>query len=323
MKLDILFIRHAFSCANALGKKSKSLQWRYADPELTAVGIDISKNVSSKLLDTISELWGDNLYTIGASQMIRTQETAYYMLAKPLNAVNSINIFPHISEAGSGYDNWAFPREKQLKIMGSRNPDILNYFGVDKSKKQSLSDKSSINMFINWAEHNPSIFAKGNDGYYRAVVFTHSIFLRKWFGPSKIKNNNGIRMRYNTEGFEVEKEPSFMNPYNRTRMEFLESWVPIDLVGDLEISNKCPDGCIKSSCSLPSSALKINVTNTNQPFYSMFGNTKKRGRVPRNIVGGLRSSLKAPKRYHQGSSLKAPKRYHQGSSLKAHTKRIR
>lgn len=293
MKLDILFIRHAFSCANVLGKKSKASQWRYSDPELTAIGIDISKKTSSRLIDTISKLWGDNEYTIGASQMIRTQETAYYMLAKPLDAVSSINILPHIGEDGTGYDNWAFPREKQLQILANRNPDILNYFGLDKSIKQSLNDKSSINLFIHWAEHNPSVFAKGSDGYYRAVVFTHSRFLKKWFGPSRIKNNNGIRLRYDTEGFEVEKESNTINPYNRTRMEFIESWEPIDIVGDLEVSNKCPDGCRITTCSKPSSVLQINVSNTNEPFYAIFGNTKKRGRAPRNIVGGSHSRLKA------------------------------
>jgi hypothetical protein len=94
-------------------------------------------------------------------------------------------------------------------------------------------------------------------------------------------------------------------------MEFMESSEPIDLVGNLEVSNKCPDECRKTVCSAPSSMLEINVTNINQPFYSMFGNTKKRGKIPKNIVGGSRSRLKAPKRYHQGLS------------LKAHTKRIR
>ena len=303
MKLDIVFIRHAFSCANAWGKKSKGSQWRYADPELTTVGIEISKNVSSKLLDTLQDLWGDNEFTIGASQMIRTQETAYYMLAKPLGTPNSITIMPYIGEPGAGYDNWAFPREKQLKIMEGRNPDILNYFGDDKSEKQLLGNKSNPSWFINWVTRNSGLFEQGSDGYYRAVIFTHSIFLKKWFGLLKIKNNNAVRMKFDTDGFEVEKTPNTFNPYNHTKMEFMESWDPIDLVGDLEVSNICPDGCRKTVCSMPSSVLEINVSNTNQPFYAKFGTTKKRGRLPRNIVGG--SHLKA-----------------KGSSLKAHTKRI-
>lgn len=293
MKLDILFIRHAFSCANAWGKKSKGSQWKYADPELTTVGIEVSEKSSNRLLDKLNELWGDNQYTIGASQMIRTQETAYYMLAKPTNSTESINIFPYIGEPGAGYDNWAFPREKQLQIMGNRNPDILKYFGLDKGKKQLLGDKSNPNMFINWATRNPSMFGKGSDKYYRAVIFTHSIFLKKWFGVPRIKNNNGIRMRLNTDGFQVEKTPNMFNPYSHTRTEYMESWEPIDIIGDLEVSNKCPDGCLKTSCSEPSSILEINVSNINQPFYARFGSTKKRGRTPRNIIGGRSSSLKA------------------------------
>jgi broad specificity phosphatase PhoE len=187
-RYDLILIRHAESCANIWKSKSKLRQLTYRDPEITESGIQTSLRLSGNLQKKINELWKNEPYSVCASQMIRTQETAYYMTKKP------INIVPHVAEDGITLDNFAFTKEKQRGIMGGRNPKILEYLdkGIDSREKQTFKEKSSWTAFLKWAENNPKSFSIGSDGVYRAVVFTHSHFLINTLGlKNRVKNNNG------------------------------------------------------------------------------------------------------------------------------------
>ena len=58
--------------------------------------------------------------------MIRTQETAFYMLAEKIE--KPINIFPHIGEKGMGIDNIGLGKERQCEIISKQNLKIIiNY----------------------------------------------------------------------------------------------------------------------------------------------------------------------------------------------------
>ena len=193
MILDIIFIRHAQSCANIWKPKSKIKQFTYKDPEITEDGIKTSARLSLILQAKIKKLWNEAPYSVGASQMLRAQETAYYMIAKD----KPIHIIPHVAEAGITSDNIAFLKDKQREIIKARNYKILESLdkGIDSREKQTIYEKSNLKLFLKWAKNNPNSFAKGPDNIYRAVIFTHSHFLQNSFGLSKsdkIKNNNGI-----------------------------------------------------------------------------------------------------------------------------------
>jgi broad specificity phosphatase PhoE len=193
MILDLILIRHAQSCGNIWKAKSKFRQITYKDPEITEAGIKTSKRLSGVLGKKLKEAWGEQPYSVGSSQMIRAQETAYYMTDRP------INISPYVGEDGMTLDNYSLSKDAQRKIMGERNPKILAVLdkGIDSREKQTLSDKSSWSTFIKWAEKYPESFSKGSDSIYRAVIFTHSHFLMKALGLSKVdklKNNNGYRI---------------------------------------------------------------------------------------------------------------------------------
>jgi hypothetical protein len=199
MILDIIFIRHAQSCANIWKTKSKIRQITYKDPEITEAGIETSKRLSSVLKLKIKHLWKNNPYTVGSSQMIRAQETAYYM-----TRAKSINIIPHIGETGLSLDNFAFSKEKQREIISKRNPNVIRSLdkGCDFREAQTINEKSNWLKFLNWVIKNPKCFAKGSDNVYRGIVFTHSHFLQNSFKLSKsdkIKNNNGIHAIINTD----------------------------------------------------------------------------------------------------------------------------
>jgi hypothetical protein len=185
---QLIFIRHAQSCGNIWKAKSKLTQITYRDPEITETGIQTSLRLSGILQKKINMLWKNEPYSVCASQMIRAQETAYYMTKKP------INVIPHVAEDGITLDNFALTKEKQRAIIGGRNPKILENLdkGIDSRIPQKFFDKSSMSAFLKWADNNPESFSIGSDNVNRAIIFTHSHFLVKSLGLKiKVKNNNG------------------------------------------------------------------------------------------------------------------------------------
>jgi len=187
-RYEFILIRHAQSCANIWKGKSKLRQVTYRDPEITEAGVQTSLRLSGILQKKINMLWKNEPYSVCSSQMIRSQETAYYMTKQPINVV------PHVAEDGITLDNFALTKEKQRTIIGRRNPKILENLdkGIDSREKQTLTKKSSWSAFLKWADNNPGSFSIGSDGVYRAVIFTHSHFLVVSLGlKTKVKNNNG------------------------------------------------------------------------------------------------------------------------------------
>jgi len=230
MIFDLIFVRHGFSCANALKAKSR-IHIFYSDPELTKVGIEQSKMSAESLMKRIETVWADEPYIVASSQMIRAQETAYYMISSKTN--KPINIFPYVSEKGFTRDNYAMPRNDQLNILNQRNPHIVDLLmkGSDNREPQTIWSKSDIASFIKWASAHPNEFSLGSDGHYRAIIFTHSHFLKESFSMGvKIKNNDAIRTIIDTN--------------NNVKSLTYDYW---QLNTGYEISI-CPDGCRVSTC---------------------------------------------------------------------------
>ena len=262
MIVEIFFVRHGESCANAWQKEFlQGTQWTYQDPELTARGIQRSIDYSKPLLYLIDKFWMDKKkkkiypYSIGASALMRTQLTAYWQLArlregalnpeietraletkdelKPENLSRkangkpkygieglrnqniphgkSISIFPHICEPLTSIDNKPFKKEKQRKIIANQkfvaDPALGQHIlrlldeGEDFRDQQTIMNQSSIEDFKKWMWSNSIQFPKGEDGIHRAVVFTHSYFIKQTFPlPTKasIMNNGIIYTRFHS-----------------------------------------------------------------------------------------------------------------------------
>lgn len=200
MLLDVVFVRHGLSCANVLAKIPFGGHFLYPDPELTKQGIFMGKSLSATFIKNTFTIWGDEPYSICASQMIRAQQSAFYMIASSLGA--PINVLPHIAETGITTDNYALPHAEQIHIMTDKDPAIVDLLlkGKDGRKKQSLFDKSNMNKFLAWATENPTYFAKGSDGVFRAVIFTHGHFLKGVFGLKfDMKNYEAIHTKIDTD----------------------------------------------------------------------------------------------------------------------------
>jgi len=233
MILDLVFVRHGLSCANALQNKRFGSHIFYRDPELTKAGVHMSKALSAALIKNLEARWSSEPYSVGASRMIRAQETAYHMICSTFGY--PINIFPHVGEAGITRDNFSLATGEQIKIMKARYPGIVELLlkGRDGREPQNLFDKSNFAKFLAWAPEHPEWFGLGSDGHYRAVIFTHSHFLMSAFHmPMKLSNNDAVHVIIDTERMGV------LHP---------EVW-PLSR-GLNGSASTCPDGCLITACS--------------------------------------------------------------------------
>ena len=197
MILDIIFIRHGISRANFLQEKLYGIHFFYRDPELTDLGIEKSRQLQQPLKNKIKTYFGNHPHSICASCLIRTQETAYYMLAESLQ--NPIHVLPYICEFGYTLDNIPQTKINQYKFLETRNPKIVSKLRSGLCSEESYEHRSNWEKFMKWAEQNRDFFEIGKDGIYRAVIFSHSHFLQEIFSIKKLGNNEGLHTRINTE----------------------------------------------------------------------------------------------------------------------------
>lgn len=138
--INFCFVRHGYSCSNALSSLEKNNvitlddRKKFAgkgndkdrlssmttevqpliDPELTPIGVDASINngcIISKIIKSLYKLTGkehlkiDKMNIVGCSPLIRAMETAYYMTRKWNNPPNKIYVFPLLREIDERSDD--------------------------------------------------------------------------------------------------------------------------------------------------------------------------------------------------------------------------
>jgi len=231
-QFNFIFVRHGVSCANVIPHEiNEKDKVKYYDPELTKAGIERTIELHPKLLEKIKIFWKDEPYSINASSLMRTQETAYYMIAKETG--RPINIIPHISEKSLGPTNIAFSKDIQLEMIGKKNPDIPRFLtsnSKDDRNHENFFSKSSWENFINWINSNVDFFEKGSDGIYRGIIFTHALFLYTAFNKVKPDNNDIYHVNIN--------DSNFMNP----------SFEYFKLKPLTDEYKRCPNECRISYC---------------------------------------------------------------------------
>jgi broad specificity phosphatase PhoE len=184
--MELLLVRHGYSCANAWKKKLMGIHLMYADPELTEEGKRLCEERKTALQDAIRQYFQELPYMIATSSLVRTQQTAYHMLLKGTH--DSYTIVPHVAEEGFTPDNIPLSAQKQQPILG---PSVLNHLKEDLRGSTSLKNKSNWPKFVAWAK------AHGLD---RAVIFTHGKFMRTAMNISdKPRNNDIFYVKYDTE----------------------------------------------------------------------------------------------------------------------------
>ena len=204
--VEILFVRHGFSCANAW-KKRKGFYGFYLDPELTEGGIHLCRKRKPDLMNAIRQYFPGNSYKIGTSCLMRTQETAYYMLMEHTDLKYSI--FPHIAEKGLGSNNSPMGWDAQKKALEKKIPHVGDRLHQDLRGK--LTHKSNWSYFLKWItdlseKDRETLFHKTEDGKYRAVVFTHGHFLRDNLHIKSVENNDIIYTQINATTQTIEEK---------------------------------------------------------------------------------------------------------------------
>lgn len=147
--IELIVVRHAFSCANQGKRYDRSKRFAYyLDPSISNIGVSDSITASYDLTKYIKSKWSaqnaDALPEFGvlASTMIRAQQTAYYMLAGPLK--KPISVVPGVGEkspkwkkvlsfTGVMNDNTPYPRDEQIAKHMAVNPYVRHSiaFGAD------------------------------------------------------------------------------------------------------------------------------------------------------------------------------------------------
>jgi len=254
MIFEIIFVRHGISCGNAWAQTAYGMQTLYPDPELSKSGVDRSKVLSASLVENLRVLWPSEPFTVCASQMIRAQETAFYMLSSVLGL--PIHVIPHVGETGLTLDNFALKHVDQVHIMMKRNPAVVDMLikGHDGRLPQTLWNKSNYDLFIQWALKHPDFFAIGSDGRYRAVIFTHSNFLKATFKMDKKLDNNTAIFTVIDTSKKSELQFEYLTNHGLST----------------EVINDCPDGCLKSPCDfsqqkIPRHRYNSSVAYSNSP----------------------------------------------------------
>lgn len=192
VRLEVLFVRHGLSCANAWGHRSKVLEVLYPDPELTRYGIRRSIEKGGILKTFADRFFPDGRYSIGASCMIRAQQTAYHMLAHRVK--KPIHILPHIGERMPALCNVPLTPEAQRPILGV---DVAAALGVDARGDVGYSGRADWDRFLTWADtlsidspfFTHAINPRG-EAVLRAVIVTHSLYLQHVF--HEMLNNNDV-----------------------------------------------------------------------------------------------------------------------------------
>lgn len=203
---QIIFIRHGESTANVLKNTFYGLHFFFKDAPLSAHGIAESRRLFQSFKKVIEREFFGQPYSVGSSNMIRAQETAYYMLASHVG--KKITIYPHIGESGFTLDNISLEKKDQIEYFFKTNREIINFLDQD---FRDSENKSCWPSFLKWLHSNRDLFSKGSDGVLRAVIFSHSNFLNSVFPLDEgiLPNNQGLI----TGPFCLDDKPKFTRLY--------------------------------------------------------------------------------------------------------------
>ena len=175
LEFNLYLVRHGISCANLAKKKGERLlQHTYTDPELTTWGRKKAKALGPYLEASLS----DPFFIVGASCLLRAQQTAYYML-EPERLI----IVPYISEKGIGGENYAFSPKAQADILEQYTCGDLNFAPKrvwDYFDSAPNASVPSTNKFLAWLKDHYRTLVASNvkDIGTPLVLFSHGIFIR-------------------------------------------------------------------------------------------------------------------------------------------------
>jgi len=177
--LKVIFVRHSVSCQNI--RKGKTEVSREKDPELSRVGIREALRVGDALGSKIVEEGRNPI--LGASVLLRAQQTAYLMLYPEV----PIHIFPYISESdgwgvvGSvGNDNTPKSREEQRVFYETYMRNIVTKLDYTYRDETPDGDTSSLPKFITFLNKKWNTFQSRG-----LLLFSHGKYIKNMYTSLK------------------------------------------------------------------------------------------------------------------------------------------
>ena len=177
--LKVIFVRHSVSCQNI--RKGKTEVSREKDPELSRVGFREALRVGDALGSKIVEEGRNPI--LGASVLLRAQQTAYLMLHPEV----PIHIFPYISESdgwgvvGSvGNDNTPKSREEQRVFYETYMRNIVTKLDYTYRDETPDGDTSSLPKFITFLNKKWNTFQSRG-----LLLFSHGKYIKNMYTSLK------------------------------------------------------------------------------------------------------------------------------------------
>jgi broad specificity phosphatase PhoE len=275
MNVNFVFVRHGHGCHNAarplyqsntITKENTNIK---ADPELTSLGVDASIHngcIIGKTLMNFRDMTGNNkmqidrINIVGASPLIRSMETAYYMTRKWKNPPPKIFVFPHLRELDEqshdkysnasrnrmdtipAYAMQSIKQQKQyLKKLG-----ILNFFDFTfvEADEASRREPGDIVSFVKWLSTAFMPLMQFQTNNLNVFAVTHAGVLRD-FSKRGYPNNSGFVLN-------TEKQESSLK---LNSMISLEEYLPNTFFTDYEkyssnsLNYYCPSQRCNGFCS--------------------------------------------------------------------------
>lgn len=184
--MNIIYIRHGFSCANAIQHlSSKWHQYKrffFKDPPLTDWAKDEIKAVQGDVQ------WGRHIDMVLASTMLRAIQTACALFPK-----REVTVVPFMKESGHGPSNRPVTIEEQLAQLTSEERQQVNFDLAMHPGRHG----SHITSFKDWlGEKLPQLMDLSKKKEITIAIVTHSQLMKKQLGGTLPKNIESIMFPY-------------------------------------------------------------------------------------------------------------------------------
>lgn len=139
-KVEIVFVRHGFSCANATARFEEDFEAHLHDPALTNAAVEDLKLTKAPAVDLVF-----------CSTLLRAQETALRMFSN-----YPVYVVPFVSETGSEIENSAGTVAQQKKWHREHGTGVsrLHYEWATKNGRYTKDvNVSSWPKFLRWLRH--------------------------------------------------------------------------------------------------------------------------------------------------------------------------
>ncbi len=291
MKFNFVFLRHGQGChnirvdeilkPNELSKYKidyEKNKHKYADPELSEVGVTVSEYNSCVVTKTIRALERtykiglDKIHIVGCSPLIRSMETAYFMTRKWKTPPSKIYVLPYLREVDESsddkYSKSALENiENQPSYMMKSIEDQKRYlkqkgiyqffdFSFVEKDMQARKDPGDIERFMAWFTLTFAPKMSTNVSPLNCYIITHAGVLRDYFDYGFYNNTGSVA--------NVEIDPKTGQVMELKKFNLTDYISKKDLYMDYMINkfeNYCPSDRCNNICMIRPS--KSNRTNVN------------------------------------------------------------